>query len=221
MDTELDQHNVDCFSSNAGDQTSHEAVSYEVQSGMKMPARKRTNEEGGPPPAGTPVSVTPRSKIKKRKKLKITPLDHLCNPILSHERIADRDYAGCLLLLSKADRLDGFMSLAPCLTDRQFWKLLADVWTDAEGPCYRIGEWQRLFRSRRSGRTAAMNAVERRVLSRLPAMIRIYRGSSAARNRGMSWSGDVFLWLQGPSTVSEGGVVRNRKEERHCTFQWP
>lgn len=131
--------------------------------------------------------------MKLRRKLDITVLDHLCHvPLipLCQEELSRRDYGGALLTLEKADRLDGFQALSPYLTDRQYWRLLADIWTGTEFPSFRMDQWLRQFRSRRPGRKFLMKAAEQRFLARLPEVVRIYRVSTEETVGGMSWTVD-------------------------------
>ena len=133
-------------------------------------------------------------EIKVKRKLDITILEKMCPfPLipLCREQLAKRNYSAALLMLAKRDRLDGFQALADYLPDRQYWRLLGEVWTDAERPSHRQHEWLRLFRSRRPGRTLLMNAAERRVFVKLPEVVRVYRASTESAVRGMAWTLDI------------------------------
>ena len=131
--------------------------------------------------------------MRSKHGLKMTALNHLCHSILAplcQKKLARRDYFGALMILHKADRLDGFKIIARYLTDRQYWRLLAGVWTSTESPTFRLAEWQRLFRSRRPGRKYLMDAAERQTLAKLPEVVRIYRACSEQAVGSLAWTLD-------------------------------
>ena len=86
-------------------------------------------------------------------------------------------------------RLQTLAAYTPSMTDRVFWKTLADVWTDSENLWQDKRVIRRLLSNPRPCREEMMTAEERRALKRMPATLTIYRGFNGKGTwRGWSWT---------------------------------
>ncbi len=88
-------------------------------------------------------------------------------------------------------RLQTLADYEHSMTDRVFWKTLADVWTDSENLWQDTRLIRRLLSNPRPHREEMMTAEERQALKRMPDAITIYRGYSGRGTwRGWSWTID-------------------------------
>ncbi|MGJ5813702.1 hypothetical protein [Paludibaculum fermentans] len=90
------------------------------------------------------------------------------------------------------ERPDAFRTIAPYLTDEEYWSLLGAVWTEYDAvivfeptPWY---VWEELFTANRPKRSHLMSRSERRTLRGLPRSITVYRGCRAGFELEMSWT---------------------------------
>ena len=110
-------------------------------------------------------------------------------------------------LLPRPLRLHYFMEISRQMTDAEYWRLLAQIWIDTEGPSYNRSVWLHLFACRRSEKHHLMNTEEHSAFAALPELVRIYRGAPPKRKQGMSWttSLDQARWFA--RRFCNGGVV--------------
>jgi hypothetical protein len=86
-------------------------------------------------------------------------------------------------------RFPQFVKIVPRLSPAQFWKLLADVWTNSEVIKPDERTWLRFFQSKRKGRKFLMTPKEHKALAKLPDEIEIWRGCGHKDGvRGLSWT---------------------------------
>lgn len=116
-------------------------------------------------------------------------------------------------------RVRVLLDIAPALTDRDYWRAVAEAWQDSDrnGASPRI--WRDLFSARRPERAALMTAAERAQLAALPDRVEVHRGVNRFNRRfnGLSWTLDreQAEWFArrgiiGPSHVITGRVKRER-----------
>ena len=93
---------------------------------------------------------------------------------------------------TRAFRLPAFCDTLMFLSNKEYWELLASVWTDSENIWQYKESWITLLSSprRQPGRSA---------LRTLPKQVTVYRGTSApdGMGSGLSWTldRDVALWF--------------------------
>ena len=127
-------------------------------------------------------------------------------------------YFAYLFITKRPSRLDVFVDeLLPLLKDQQYWKLLAYIWTDAEGPGVNYPTWSQLFASKRPFRDLLMNKAERTTLAAMPEVLTVYRGGST--KKGLSWTlseerarwfAERFKDAKKPSKVFQGTVPKSK-----------
>ena len=136
---------------------------------------------------------------------------------LAREFKSKRQFASYLLLIKRPYRLDVFVDeLIPLLKDQQYWKLLSNIWTDAENPHVNHSTWVHLFASKRKFRPLLMNKAERAALAAMPEVLTVYRGGRT--KRGLSWtlSEEKARWFadrhkdKGVNKVFKGTVPKHK-----------
>jgi hypothetical protein len=102
----------------------------------------------------------------------------------------------------------------------EFWRAVADAWSDCERQFVTPEDWRRMWTSRPDDDLRWLNVMtdaERAEFEALPDRVRVWRGVNARnRVRGLSWTLDCRLahWFagrfEGPSVVIAGIVLRRR-----------
>src|SRR5690606_18884946 len=99
------------------------------------------------------------------------------------------EYEHAITLTTRPYRDEMFDLLRERLTDVDYWRLLAFVWTDAENPeedpDSRFASW---FASDRAGRENLMTPAEQEAYQALPSELTLYRGAPPSAEAGLAWS---------------------------------
>ena len=77
--------------------------------------------------------------------------------------------------------------------DKNYWKIIAAIWTQQEQLWSNKNLYLKLFQSPRPQRQFLMTAVERRKLDTLPDKFPVYRGYIGRRGKGLSWTIDQSM----------------------------
>jgi hypothetical protein len=104
---------------------------------------------------------------------------------------AEKRWSGIVAIVERPWRLHYFADFAEELSDRQYWEILGELWTDSENIHQNIDEWKAALRSPRAERDAFMSEEDRHTLKTLPDKLTVYRGYIRGRNeRGLSYTLD-------------------------------
>jgi hypothetical protein len=106
------------------------------------------------------------------------------------EFLATGEWGSYVFSFPRPLRLQAFWEIIGRLTDREYWTLLGDLWTDTEMPNANRAYWLELFLSPRGERDQLMKSEEHAALTALADPVRIWRGASRRYARGMSWTVD-------------------------------
>jgi len=111
------------------------------------------------------------------------------------EKMAERNYGAVVWIHERAYRIGAFMEIQGALTDRRYWDLLGQVWTDSENIWQNYPIWALAFDAKRADRWALMSQKEDRkwlrYARRNKGPIVIHRGYAHSTGpRGMSWTLD-------------------------------
>ena len=89
-------------------------------------------------------------------------------------------------------RLEAFLSIpAERISDRDYWQLLSEIWSDSENIHEYLDHWRRLLSSDRPGRHLMMSDHDRQRLEAMAEELTVYRGYAHPQAAdGMSWTLD-------------------------------
>jgi hypothetical protein len=105
------------------------------------------------------------------------------------------DWEGYIDSHESHERLPAFIQLLADrgnhVTDREYWRLLAAVWTGHDVVYRDLPTWRWLFRSNRGERHHLMTEPERARYAELPDRVTVHRGSGQLAGRhGIAWTLD-------------------------------
>jgi uncharacterized protein len=95
-----------------------------------------------------------------------------------------KDWLNVIVLHTRPYRPAAFGAIQDRLTDRQYWKLLGEVWIDSESPAALLD----FLHSTRPHRDRMMTGPERRLLASLPPVLTVYRGHQGANRNDLSYT---------------------------------
>ena len=104
--------------------------------------------------------------------------------------LKDNNYYTYLFLHERYYRFAAFNKIKSRLSDRKYWELLGNLYTDAENLCEIQSQIRKLFKSKRNEREYIMDEKERKKFASLPNVLNVYRGCSSMNMEGFSWTLD-------------------------------
>jgi len=105
--------------------------------------------------------------------------------------LEEQRWSSYIYLHEKPYRVDAFIEVADELGNKDYWELLASVWTGSENIWQNIDSWVSLWNSTRPNRELAMTENDRDELAAYPDTFTVYRGALFDENeQGMSWTSD-------------------------------
>lgn len=108
----------------------------------------------------------------------------------AEQAAAERKWLQYILIHERPWRLEALLDVADEMTDIEYWKTVADVWTDSENIWQNLVEWTELLSDRRPGHEAMMTEDEKMALWAMPDEITIWRGHRDWNQDGWSWTVD-------------------------------
>jgi hypothetical protein len=106
-----------------------------------------------------------------------------------HKALMEKEWERYIFNYERPWRLQGFQEIMHLMTDTEYWRLFAQVWTDTENQWQNKSAMKRLLNSKRKNREAMMNEEEQSYMRTLPESVTIYRGCRKDLNEnGMSWT---------------------------------
>ena len=108
---------------------------------------------------------------------------------LGAERLCAGDYEGYVYLFPHENRLNPFLDVETKLSDSEYWRLLADVWTGGEVTYRNRYLWLRLFEKDRPCRDVLFSDEDKAAFAKLPAEFAVHRGYRKRFGKwGLSWT---------------------------------
>lgn len=98
-----------------------------------------------------------------------------------------RDWNQFVFLHERPYRLQAFVHLCDRLYDREYAKLLSDIWVDSEAPNVNHDTWVELFSDKAMRSRSLMEPHEVAALAKMPKVITVYRGYRRRRD-GLSFT---------------------------------
>lgn len=114
------------------------------------------------------------------------------------EALAEGKFPTYVFLHERPYRCEAFYKIQSQLEDRDYWDLLADVYTDSENVWQHKTIWKELLGSARLQSELFMDQSEREAFNSLPALVTVYRGYQKGKNaKGWSYTLDEekALWF--------------------------
>jgi hypothetical protein len=71
------------------------------------------------------------------------------------------EYPKIVWFYERPYRVNALASVAPLMTDEEFWSTLGEAWIDSENIRHHLDEWEALLREDRPGRECIMTEEER------------------------------------------------------------
>jgi hypothetical protein len=94
-----------------------------------------------------------------------------------------------IFLHERPYRMNAFWSIRSKIKDdKEYWRLLGNIWTDTENQWQIIGMLDLCVSSKRPGRDEMMDDDERKMLAAMPDEFVIYRGHQKKNQKGFSWT---------------------------------
>lgn len=109
---------------------------------------------------------------------------------VQQEALDAGDYERYLRVHDHYERFGAFLEIEPELWGREYWRVLAFVWTHTDVIYPDLARWRELFAdSERPGREHLMAERERARLTALPDVVRVYRGfGNPGGENGIAWT---------------------------------
>jgi hypothetical protein len=124
----------------------------------------------------------------------------------------EKNFSQVVFLHERPYRLQAFMQIAHNLSDKKYWSILSDIWTDTENQWQNLGAWKRLLSSQRYHRHSLMDDTEIQLLNSLPELVTIYRGCVKGQNEdGLSWTLDKAKAEFFANRFSKEGIILERE----------
>lgn len=102
--------------------------------------------------------------------------------------LGELDWGSYIAIHERPYRLEALLRVSLLISDVDHWRAIGDVWTDSENIFENLGEWHRLWGSKRPDRDRVMDEDERVALKVLPAVFEVWRGTGFPETVGLSWT---------------------------------
>lgn len=147
---------------------------------------------------------------------------HRARKTAYEEAVHERNWGKALfVMVERPYRTMAFDEMARLMTDAEYWELLADVWIDQENPEDFTEEWRARFRRPRRHASRLMTRDERKMFSRLPDELTIYRAAIGSEDLGLSWT--LSPQVAKKFATRFGGdhrILRARIKKAHVRAYW-
>lgn len=106
----------------------------------------------------------------------------------------ESNWAQFVFLHERPYRIQAFMDVQAEMYDKEYWPLLAEIWTDSENIFQNHMQWWEMLSAPRQKRELFTNCEDRKLLRKMPRELTIYRGTKACERNshylGFSWTTD-------------------------------
>ncbi len=110
---------------------------------------------------------------------------------LLEKHLSEKEFGSYIFLHERPYRFDAFKKVEQNLSDKDYWELLSDIWTDSENIWQNLNEWKKLLKQRKETKHLFMSEADKEVFNSLPDKITIYRGCIPKQNeKGLSYTID-------------------------------
>jgi hypothetical protein len=117
-----------------------------------------------------------------------------------------------IFLHERPYRLLAFVDIKRNLNNKNYWKLLSNIWTDTENSYQDLETWRKLFQSKRNHKENLMDEQELETLESLDNELVVYRGCVKNLNEnGLSWTLDKNQAKWFANRFEKDGVVIEKR----------
>jgi hypothetical protein len=117
-----------------------------------------------------------------------------------------------IFLHERPYRLLAFVDIKRNLNNKNYWKLLSNIWTDTENSYQDLETWRKLFQSKRNHKENLMDEQELETLESLDNELVVYRGCVKNLNEnGLSWTLDKNQAKWFANRFEKDGVVLEKQ----------
>ncbi len=123
-----------------------------------------------------------------------------------------KKYASFVWLHERPYRLEAFGEIEKYLDDKEYWKILGQIWVDTENAWANLKQWKKFFGSKRPNRESLMDWDELLAYQSLADEVTVYRGCEKGLNEnGISWTlkKEKAEWFA--TRFSKNGVVLEKQ----------
>lgn len=130
------------------------------------------------------------------------------------ERLAkaedEKDWGCYIFLHERPYRFEAFIRISNDLSDKEYWNLLGDIWSDTENLWQYHSFVPKLLKSKRAWRENMMDQEEQDLLATLPDYVAVYRGHQYINKDGYAWSLSYWnaKWFSQRFNKSKNGVIK-------------
>jgi hypothetical protein len=105
------------------------------------------------------------------------------------EALDGKKYQTYVWLHERPYRIEAFSEIEHLLDDKEYWKLLGEIWVDTENAWANLKLWKKFFNSKRAFREYLMDEEEQSLYKSLGDIETVYRGCQKGINEdGISWT---------------------------------
>ena len=121
-------------------------------------------------------------------------LNHICNMQYAHKTeyikkaVEAKEWDSVIWMYERPYRLEKFLEFREELTDKEYWSILGNIWSDSENLWQYKIIIEYILNADRPGREEMMDADEQEFLKSLPEEFVVYRGHQVKNRLGHSWS---------------------------------
>ena len=126
----------------------------------------------------------------------IPQLNNLLNLQLKQKKEAikksleNKNFSTYIWMHERPYRLQAFLNIQSMMDEKDYSKLLKDIWTDSENIWQEMNAWLKAFKYKCFNINHFMSAKDIKFFDSLPDQINIYRGCSSKNKNGLSWTLD-------------------------------
>lgn len=129
----------------------------------------------------------------------------------TEEYLNEKKYASYVFIHERPYRLQAFMEIYDQLKPKEYWEILADIWTDSENIWQNKSTYKELFSHHPKHKNHFMSKEDRKVFNSLPEQVVVYRGYWQGKNKnGFSYTIDKEMAEWFANRFSKNGKVLQR-----------
>lgn len=103
----------------------------------------------------------------------------------------EKDYGKFIFWHERPYRIDAFVQTMNFMTDREYWKILGEIWVDSENIWQNLSKWEKLLKDEREDKHLFMESDDYKKFKKLPEKLTAFTGYMPNQNEnGISYTLD-------------------------------